>query len=169
MLTNSILSGVYWSFGLVCIGGAFLIVIAVCALMLLLGESPREHRPRRLAWSQSEDTGDRTITLQFFRIGQVGQERMGHFAPNQWYTVGAAKKADFRLDADDIQLADIHFRICIDQGVALVEPLEAETFVNGVPIRKLGTVKARSGDLIRAGSYEYRVMFSSCKEGAWAK
>ena len=46
----------------------------------------------------------------------------------------------------------------------MVRSGKRETFVNGVPIRALGEVPMRSGELIRAGSFEYRVLLEHSED-----
>lgn len=104
------------------------------------------------------------MDMQFFRIGREYFIRKERLQSNHWFSVGSGTDADVSLDPEDRKLGQRHFRINISGSVLLVAALEGETFVNGVPIRKLGTVQAYSGDLIRAGSHEYRVIFAPSEE-----
>lgn len=163
---------VYWPLWLVCVCGIILVAFALFALMLLKGQSdiptarkwfrpgPGKKRERQ----QTELSADRNIELRFFRIGRDADAQIAQIVTGQWFSVGSGKDADICLAADDRKLAQKHFRLCISGDVLTVAALEKETFVNGVPIRQRNNVPVQSGDLIRAGSHEYRVMFSMCEE-----
>lgn len=159
----------YWPFWLVCVGGVALLVIGLLALLLLSGKQdfPRTRR-ENLPFSRGKPDHspgqlpkETQSKLQFVRIGKHSSVKSATLSENQWHTVGRA--ADICLDAEDGKLADVHFRICLRGDALLVAAVEAETFVNGVPIRGLGTVSMQSGEQLRAGSYEYRLIFSSGK------
>lgn len=152
---------VYWPFWLVGIGGVILVVIAVLALLLLKGHSdtPAAEGKRR-AFHRPKSDGPQTapVTLRFFRMGTPSDAKSTLIFQDQWLAVGSGKNADFCPDPQDRQLAEIHCRIRLSGQTLSVAAVE-ETFVNGVPIRQLGTVPMRSGDLLRVGSREYRVIF----------
>lgn len=157
----------FWPVWLVCIGGVALIVIALLALLLLKGEQdapavwklfPAVRNKKDGGAHQGVSAGE-PVEVRFYRLGLSTSVKSRQFLPDQWFVVGSDKKADFCLDPEDPRLEPAHFRICIKGTALMVSAMEQETFVNGVPIRQLGTVYAASGDLIRAGGYEYRVMF----------
>lgn len=159
---------VYWPLWLVCICGIVLIVIAFLALLLIKGQNDlpatwKLHHAVKKRNERLRRTNQET-EIQFFRIGRDGEAKKVSVKSQTWISVGAGEKAAFCLDTDDKKLAERHFQICVNGSVLMVASLDEETFVNGVPIRKLGTVQAYSGDLIRAGSYEYRVIFSPSEE-----
>lgn len=157
----------YWPLLLVGICGIVLVVIAIMALLLLKGSDnlsalravlEKNEQFRRNGLDEGE------IYVQFFRIGRDGVVQKVKVEPQKWFTVGSGDAADICLDSNDPKLAEKHFRIHIKGEILSVSTLELETFVNGVPITKLGAVQAYSGDLIRAGSHEYRVIFSRGEE-----
>ena len=163
----------YWSFGLVCLCGVILLIIAGLALLLIKGETDASS-----GWKIIQGISDRRkknpseraklpelqMDMHFFRIGREYCVRKERLKSNHWFSVGSGANADVTLDPEDRKLGQRHFRINISGSVLLVAALEGETFVNGVPIRKLGTVQAHSGDLIRVGSHEYRVIFAPSEE-----
>ncbi len=175
-MKNSILSAglyIYWPIGLACAGGVILVIIAVLALLLIKGQTevPTAQKSFHAVPDQKENeenkqksSAEEQIEVQFFRIGHDMDVRKKVFVQNQWYSVGSGGKVDFCLDVNDCKLEEIHFRICIDKLTLLVAAVGGETFVNGVPIQKLGVIQAYSGDLIRAGSHEYRVIFLPYRE-----
>lgn len=160
---------VYWPLWLACVCGVILVIIALMALLLIKGSDglpttnkvllavlDRGKQGKRYGKTLSEQPVD----VHFFRIGRDGEEKVLSLMPQVLCSVGSGKTADFCLDPDDRKLAEKHFRLFISETVLFTESLEKETFVNGVPIQKLGKIRIYSGDLIRAGSHEYRVMFS---------
>lgn len=176
MVRNTMLAmenSLYWSFGLVCLCGVVLLIIAGLALLLVKGETDAPS-----GWKMIQAVSNRKkknpserrklpevqMDMQFFRIGREYFIRKERLQSNHWFSVGSGTDADVSLDPEDRKLGQRHFRINISGSVLLVAALEGETFVNGVPIRKLGTVQAYSGDLIRAGSHEYRVIFAPSEE-----
>ncbi len=170
IVNNSILSATisaYWPIWLVFISGVILFVIAVLALLLISGQTDFSTALKKLPMlsiPKKTNTQKDLIEVQFFRIGRDSDARKESIAPNQWFSIGSDKKADFCLDTEDPKLAGFHFRMFINKSSLLLEAIDKETFVNGVPIRKLGTVQASSGDLVRAGSHEYRVILLPCEE-----
>lgn len=167
---------IYWPFWLVCIGGVVLVIIAILALLLVKGhmdypdgkkkpspEMPPEE-PKPAAQPPVENApaarppAASPTTLTFVRIGRLSREVSTPIVPQRWLTVGRA--ADFCLDGQDLNLADVHFRVRLTGETLWVEAVEKETFVNGVPTWQLGMIAMESGSLLRAGSYEYRVMLS---------
>ncbi len=171
-MNNSIVSSAisaYWPIWLVCISGVILLIIAVLALLLISGPTNFPTALKKLpflsrAEGKNNYTQEALVEIQFFRIGRNSDARKDSFPINRWLSIGSDKKADFCLDTNDPKLAGIHFRMFIKKSSLLIEAIHEETFVNGVPIRKLGAVQVGNGDLVRAGSHEYRVIFSSCGE-----
>jgi len=160
----------YWPFILVGVCGVILVAISVFAFLLIKGHpdpSPEKRKtPALPSGKRSKKSKHSSLSVQmaevsFYRIGHINDVRNTTVPTNQWISVGSGSSAGFRLDPDDQKLASGHFQIQISDSVRLVEAAEAETFVNGVPISKLGPVYAASGDLIRAGSFEYRIIISS--------
>lgn len=173
MTNTAFSSGIaaYWPLLLVGVCGVVLLIIAVLALLLIKGstELPATWKLMHAVIEKKEQEKKeipeyKTISVQFFRIGRDGEAKEVLLQPDKWILVGSGEHADFCLEKDDHKLAEKHFRICIKRGLMSVASLEQETFVNGVPIRKLGVVQICSGDLIRAGSHEYRVVFSPGEE-----
>ena len=175
-MRNTVLAAgisVYWPLWLVCICGVILVIIAILALLLIKGpnELPATWKMLHVVLDKTEHgmkrakaSADRKINVRFYRIGRDGDAEEVSLIPQKWCSVGSGDEADFCLSADDQRLAGKHFQFCIRGNSLLVNALEQETFVNGVPIQKLGKVHVYNGDLIRAGSYEYRVIFSHSEE-----
>ena len=168
-MTNTALSsgiGAYWPLLLVGICGIVLVIIALLALLLL-----KESRDFSVTWKLLHTVRDRKgqgsrkpktehpVDVCFYRIGRDSDVLKVSLVPQWWYVVGSDGKNDICLDAKDTNLTGKHFKMRIRKERLWVEALEGETFTNGVPIRKLGAVSIGSGDLIRAGSHEYRVIF----------
>ncbi len=159
----------YWPFMTVCICALLLVMIALAALLLLkeqgkLVDSWKIRHPVLNGMNRRNGESKQQTELQFFRIGRDIEVQSFSLFPDCWYTVGGGKKADFVLCGEDHRLEELHFRMRRNGSVLLLETLDGETSVNGVPIRQLGAVQVYSTDLIRAGSYEYRVIFSSREE-----
>lgn len=74
-------------------------------------------------------------------------------------TIGRNGKADIILDAGDSKLSGAHCVMKWENGRIYVRDMDSKngTYVNGVPIRQMGTVVIHEGETIRVGSYEYRV------------
>lgn len=161
----------YWPFLVVCIGGIILAVIAFLALLLLRNQEviqkTREKMKSVFSGRNKKNSSRKcgsAVQVSFYRIGLCSEVKSKMLETEQWISVGSGKNADFCLNSDDRKMADIHFRMCVSDAKLMISPLEKETFVNGVPIRQLGTVSLESGDLIRAGGCEYRVIIVSCEE-----
>lgn len=75
-------------------------------------------------------------------------------------TIGRNDKADMVLNPNDRHLSSVQCRLYCKQGGMNVWDMDSrnDTFVNGVPIHKLGMATVQSGDVMRLGSYEYRVL-----------
>lgn len=76
-------------------------------------------------------------------------------------TVGRNDRADFILNGADSQLSGIHFSLVCSAGkyYVLDEDSTNGTLLNGVNIAGKGWVPLISGDKLRAGEMEYRIMF----------
>ena len=74
-------------------------------------------------------------------------------------TIGRNKKADLVLNAEDKHLSSVQCKVCCMQNAMNVWDMNSQngTFVNGVPIRQIGMATVQNNDVIRMGSYEYRV------------
>lgn len=68
-------------------------------------------------------------------------------------------KGAVNLVTPDDKIADKHCMINYENGKIYVKDLGSgeDTFVNGVPISQMGVVTLKNGELIRIGSYEYRI------------
>lgn len=78
-------------------------------------------------------------------------------------TFGRNSRARYVLNASDSQLSGVHFSLLIRDGYICVRDENSTngTFVNGVSIVGGGWKQIRSGEKLRAGSCEYRVIVSS--------
>ncbi|MCC8028207.1 MAG: FHA domain-containing protein [Lachnospiraceae bacterium] len=74
-------------------------------------------------------------------------------------TIGRNDKAMIVLDPQDRQLSSVHFMMFWDNGTVYVRDAGSTngTFRNGVALGGRRTI-VRPGDMLRAGSYDYRVM-----------
>lgn len=77
--------------------------------------------------------------------------------------VGRTKEAGISLDESDSKLSGIHFILHWNKKGVYVWDAGSRngTSLNGVPISHLGKVALHSGDLLYAGSYEYRVTWET--------
>lgn len=75
-------------------------------------------------------------------------------------TIGRNNKADMVFNPNDRHLSSVQCRLCCRQGAMNVWDMDSrnDTFVNGVPIHKIGMATVQNGDVMRLGSYEYRVL-----------
>lgn len=74
-------------------------------------------------------------------------------------TVGRNNKADLVLNPEDKHLSSVQCRVLCRQNAMNVWDMNSQngTFVNGVPIKQIGMATVQNNDVIRMGSYEYRV------------
>jgi len=74
-------------------------------------------------------------------------------------TIGRNKKADLVLNPEDKHLSSVQCRVHCMQNAMNVWDMNSQngTFVNGVPIRQIGMATVQNNDVIRMGSYEYRI------------
>lgn len=74
-------------------------------------------------------------------------------------TIGRNKKADLVLNPEDKHLSSVQCKVCCIQNAMNVWDMNSQngTFVNGVPIRQIGMATVQNNDILRMGSYEYRV------------
>lgn len=155
---------------LVGVGAVLLLVIAVLALALLRGkdraERPASGKPMTHP-VRVRQAGDvlRPVGISFFRIGVSAEAKKIDLIPNLWVSVGSGGKADICLNSEDRRLEHEHFKIRLSGDTLQVAAAAGETAVNGIPIGQLGEVPLVSGELLRAGSYEYRVIFPTEGEG----
>lgn len=77
-------------------------------------------------------------------------------------TIGRNNKADMVFNPGDRHLSSVQCRLCCKQGAMNVWDMDSrnDTFVNGVPIHDMGMATVRNGDVMRLGSYEYRVFLT---------
>ena len=77
-------------------------------------------------------------------------------------TIGRNNKADMVFNPNDRHLSSVQCRLCCRQGAMNVWDMDSrnDTFVNGVPIHKIGMATVQNGDVMRLGSYEYRVFLT---------
>lgn len=77
-------------------------------------------------------------------------------------TIGRNNKADMIFNPNDRHLSSVQCRLCCRQGAMNVWDMDSrnDTFVNGVPIHKIGMATVQNGDVMRLGSYEYRVLIT---------
>ena len=78
-------------------------------------------------------------------------------------TLGRDSRADFVLNPNDKKLSGVNTRVSMRDQYLLVTDAGSTngTAVNGVPLTREMTVKLTDNGLLRMGSYEYRVHFSS--------
>lgn len=77
-------------------------------------------------------------------------------------TIGRNNKADMVFNPRDRHLSSVQCRLCCKQGTMNVWDMDSrnDTFVNGVPIHDMGMATVQNGDVMRLGSYEYRVFLT---------
>lgn len=74
-------------------------------------------------------------------------------------TLGRDKRADIIIGDGDKKISGIHCAVKWENGTLYVWDLDSTngTFVNGVPIQGMGKVAVHEGEVIRIGTYEYRI------------
>jgi len=74
-------------------------------------------------------------------------------------SIGRSSKANVILDPDDRQISGLHCVMKWKNNKIYVSDMGSknDTYVNGIPIKKMGRVVINKGDTIRIGSYEYRI------------
>lgn len=74
-------------------------------------------------------------------------------------TVGRNQKANVVLNENDTKLSGIHFVMLWDGQKIYLWDMQSRngTSVNGVVVNQLGRVLVQNGDVLRVGSYEYRM------------
>jgi len=79
---------------------------------------------------------------------------------NQAVTFGRNARSQHIVNPKDANLSAIHFSLHLQKEKFCVQDEGSRngTFLNGVPISGKGWTKLRSGDKIRAGGYEYRIV-----------
>lgn len=77
-------------------------------------------------------------------------------------TIGRNNKADMVFNPRDRHLSSVQCRLCCKRGAMNVWDMDSrnDTFVNGVPIHDMGMATVQNGDVMRLGSYEYRVFLT---------
>lgn len=77
-------------------------------------------------------------------------------------TIGRDDKADLVLNPSDRNLSSVHCRVRCMKDKMNVWDMDSQTgtFVNGVSVRQIGMATVKDKDIIRMGSYEYRVFIS---------
>jgi len=139
----------------------------------------RERARKQQLRSESEQAGQKMPS------GLIGAQTVGA-APGVWYevrfvaidhedivftlkipegkavTIGRNNKADMVFNPNDMRLSSVQCRLYCVQDCMNVWDMDSrnDTFVNGVPIHKIGMVTVQNGDVMRMGSYEYRVLIT---------
>lgn len=74
-------------------------------------------------------------------------------------TIGRNKKADLVLNPEDKHLSSVQCKVYCMQNAINVWDMNSQngTYVNGVPIKQIGMATVQNSDVIRMGSYEYRI------------
>ena len=161
----------YWPFWMVGLGGALLVVIGRLALIWLPKSEERRrddmdpYGPVERLREEEPPEPPRQEKVLLARLGKQRQSVLCQVATDRWTSFGS--QGDCILPGAgqrDPKLKREHFYLRLKGGGFLVRPGKGETFVNGVPIRALGQVPLRSGELIRAGSFEYRVLLEHGEE-----
>lgn len=78
----------------------------------------------------------------------------------QAVTFGRDGRSQNVIDADDRKLSGVHFALIAQDGHYCIRDENSTngTMVNGVSIAKMSWFKLQSGDKVRVGSYEYRII-----------
>jgi len=74
-------------------------------------------------------------------------------------TLGRDNRADIVIGDGDRKISGIHCTVKWENGVLHVWDTNSTngTFVNGIPIKNIGKVAVHEGEIIRIGTYEYRI------------
>lgn len=90
-----------------------------------------------------------------------GQQKLRYTIPEeQPVTFGRDKRANQVLNGKDSSLSGVHFALMVHNGMYGVRDEKSlnGTYLNGVSISGRGWTKLESGDKLRVGGYEYRVI-----------
>lgn len=73
--------------------------------------------------------------------------------------IGRSSKANIILDPGDRQISGLHCAMKWKNNKIYISDMGSmnDTYVNGIPIKKMGRVVINKGDTVRIGSYEYRI------------
>lgn len=109
---------------------------------------------------QKSDSALVLHTVDFAAIGYEAVYFSIQMEEDRIYTLGRNSKADIIFNPEDKKLSGIHCRVRWRNKALDIWDEESTngTFVNGVPIRKLGMATVENGQMVRLGSYEYRVI-----------
>lgn len=118
--------------------------------------------------NQGKETAGRTCStdklasryeVKFIAVGYESKEVRLFLPEGKILTLGRNQKANLVLDAKDTHLSSIHCKIRCMQNIINIWDMDSQngTFVNGVPVKKLGMAIVNNEDIVRMGSYEYRV------------
>ncbi len=99
------------------------------------------------------------LDIKMTAVGEKDNIHRIQLVKGQDMTLGRSKNAMILVDPEDKRLSSVHFAMRWDGAGVYIWDMDSSngTTVNGVAIDKLGRVAVRAGDLVKAGSYEYRV------------
>lgn len=97
--------------------------------------------------------------VKFMAIDHENVVFILHIPEERTVTIGRNQKADLVLNPNDKHLSSIQCKVRCMQNAMNIWDMNSQngTFVNGVPIRQIGMATAQNNDVIRMGSYEYRI------------
>ena len=111
--------------------------------------------------SQTENAENRKplFEVKFTAIGYEGICFVLQLEEGRIATLGRDNRADFILNPEDRRLSGIHCKVqCLEHALRVWDlDTTNGTFINGVPLKKLGTAVIEEGQSVRMGSYEYRI------------
>lgn len=110
---------------------------------------------------------EKTCTVELIDIPYGAHPHRYQVPMGEIVTFGRTSKARFVLESTDAQLSGVHFSLLIREGSIDVRDEKSTngTFVNGISIAGNGWNKIRSGEKVRAGSSEYRLIVKEERKG----
>lgn len=105
------------------------------------------------------DAHQNTYEVKFMAVGYGDKIFTFSLTEDKIMTIGRNRKADLVLNAEDRHLSSVHCKVRCKGNVMNIWDMNSQngTYVNGVPIKEMGMAMVYHGDIVRMGSYEYRV------------
>lgn len=141
--------------------GIIAVVIIIIVLVIIL--SSKKKKKENIMESNVEVSLEVNPVLKKVRFVAIGYEHIQiniELQENVWTTLGRDTRSQIVFNEADKKLSGIHFSLCHKGEFMKVKDENSSngTFVNGVPIVKMGIVSLAHNQKLRVGSYEYRVL-----------
>lgn len=157
--------------------GAVVLVIAAAVIIVLVNKRKKKAEssaPQTVSMSSStaapplanphsvEQLEPKPAKVHQVTLMAVGYNNIEHrleLPEGREVTIGRNSKAEITLDTSDKKLSGTHCAMEWKNQIIYVRDLGSTngTYVNGVPVNKVGRVAVHPGETITIGSYEYRI------------